>query len=189
LQASPDVGIAILLTLLFSTPFEHAPVGLAPMCALLPTRTGDNMKSIHKLAYAAALTLSALNFAPSLASAQDAAGSFTLTHKVHWQNAVVPAGQYRFTIEPDGPAAMLTLHNMSGGKSFMMLVVSTEDSKPKDISRKLCQYAAASGIWNDTALRSARRNSGSSAGSHKRSYNPDRIGGTLVHCFLSREQI
>jgi hypothetical protein len=134
LQASPDVGIAILLTLLFSTPFEHAPVGLAPMCALLPTRTGDNMKSIHKLAYAAALTLSALNFAPSLASAQDAAGSFTLTHKVHWQNAVVPAGQYRFTIEPDGPASMLTLHNMSGGKSFMMLVVSTEDSKPKDIS-------------------------------------------------------
>jgi hypothetical protein len=92
------------------------------------------MKSIRNFAYAAALTLSALNFAPSLASAQDAAGSFTLTHEVHWQNAVVPAGTYRFVIEPDGPAAMLTLRNLNGGKSFMMLVVDTEDSKPKDTS-------------------------------------------------------
>jgi hypothetical protein len=93
------------------------------------------MKSICNFAYAAVLTLSALNFAPSVASAQDATGTFTLTHKVHWQNAVVPAGTYRFIIEPDGPAAMLTLRNLSGGKSFMMLVVDSEDSKPKDISQ------------------------------------------------------
>jgi hypothetical protein len=92
------------------------------------------MKSIRNFAYATVLTLSTLNFAPSLASAQDAAGSFTLTHEVHWQNAVVPAGTYRFTIQPDGPAAMLTLRNLSGGRSFMMLVVGSEDSKPKDIS-------------------------------------------------------
>jgi len=92
------------------------------------------MKSIRSFAYATVLILSALNFAPSLAAAQDAAGTFTLTHEVHWQNAVVPAGTYRFTIEPDGPAAMLTLRNLSGGRSFMMLVVGTEDSKAKDIS-------------------------------------------------------
>jgi hypothetical protein len=92
------------------------------------------MKSIRNFAYATVLTLSALNFAPSLASAQDAAGSFTLTHEVNWQNAVVPAGTYRFTIEPDGPAAMLTLRNLSGGRSFMMLVVDSDDSKAKDIS-------------------------------------------------------
>jgi len=92
------------------------------------------MKSIRNFAYAAVLTLSALNFAPSLASAQDAAGSFTLTHEVHWQNAIVPAGTYHFDVEPDGPAAMLTLRNLTGGKSFMMLVVGTEDSKPKDVN-------------------------------------------------------
>jgi len=39
------------------------------------------MKSIRNFAYATVLTLSTLNFAPSLASAQDAAGSFTLTTK------------------------------------------------------------------------------------------------------------
>ena len=54
------------------------------------------MKSIRKFVYAAVLILSALNFSPSLASAQDAAGTFTLTHEVRWQNAMVPAGKYRF---------------------------------------------------------------------------------------------
>ena len=57
------------------------------------------MKSIRKFAYATALMLSSLNFAPSLASAQDAAGTFTLTHEVYWQNAIVPSGEYRFTME------------------------------------------------------------------------------------------
>jgi hypothetical protein len=60
------------------------------------------------------LTLSALNFAPSLASAQDAAGTFTLTHEVHWQNAVVPAGNYRFTMGASGPSELLTLTKITG---------------------------------------------------------------------------
>ena len=93
------------------------------------------MKSLQRLAYAAVLTLSALNFAPSLASAQDAAGTFTLPHEVHWQNAVVPAGNYRFTIASGGPSEMLTLRKIGGsGAGFMMLVVDTEVSKPSDVS-------------------------------------------------------
>jgi hypothetical protein len=94
------------------------------------------MNSIRKFAYATVLTLSALNLAPSLASAQDAAGTFTLSHEVHWQNAVVPAGEYRFTLDPSGPADMLTLRKISGGgKGFIMLVTDTETSKPSDLSR------------------------------------------------------
>jgi hypothetical protein len=93
------------------------------------------MKSIQRFAYAAVLTLSALNFAPSLASAQDTAGTFTLPHEVHWQKAVVPAGKYRFTIASNGPAEMLTLRKIGGsGAGFMMLVVDTEASKPSDAS-------------------------------------------------------
>jgi len=61
------------------------------------------MKSIRRFVYAALLVLSALNFAPSLASAQDAAGTFTLTHEVHWQSTIVPAGKYRFSTETRGP--------------------------------------------------------------------------------------
>ncbi|MFZ0773729.1 MAG: hypothetical protein WCA49_06190 [Candidatus Sulfotelmatobacter sp.] len=85
------------------------------------------MKSIRKFAYAAVLTLSALNFAPSLASAQDEGGSFTLPHEVHWQNAVVPAGDYKFTLQGVGPSEILTLRKISGAPaSFMLLVNDTE---------------------------------------------------------------
>jgi hypothetical protein len=94
------------------------------------------MKSLRNYVYAAALAVTALNFAPSLASAQDVRGNFTLSHDVRWQNAVVPAGTYRFKIEADGPAEMLTLTKVSGhGAGFMFLVNDTEDSKPSDTSQ------------------------------------------------------
>jgi hypothetical protein len=86
------------------------------------------MKSIRKFAYAAVLTLSALTFAPSPASAQDEGGRFKLPHEVHWQNAVVPAGEYKFKLQNVGPSVMLTLTKTSGSPaSFMLLVNDTED--------------------------------------------------------------
>jgi len=94
------------------------------------------MKSIRKFVYAALLMLGTLNFAPSLASAQDAAGNFTLTHEVHWQSTIVPAGKYRFSTETRGPSEMLRLRNVSGsGTSFMLLVPNTETSQPAGLSQ------------------------------------------------------
>jgi hypothetical protein len=94
------------------------------------------MKTIRRFAYAAALTLSALNFAPSLAYAQDAGGTFTLNHEVHWQKAIVPAGKYRFTLGTNGPSELLTLSKISGGRaSFILLVTDTDASEPSDLSR------------------------------------------------------
>ena len=55
------------------------------------------MKSLRKFAFTAVLTLGALSLLPSSASAQSANGSFTLSHDVHWQNAVVPGGTYKFS--------------------------------------------------------------------------------------------
>jgi hypothetical protein len=94
------------------------------------------MKSIRRFVYAGVLMLSALNFTPTLASAQDATGTFTLTHEVRWQNAIVPAGKYRFTLGPSGPSELLMLSKISGkGAGFMMMVTDTEESKPSDLSR------------------------------------------------------
>ena len=88
------------------------------------------MKSIYKLAYAAVLTLSALNFAPALASAQDEGGRFTLPHDVHWQNVDVPAGDYRFSVQLMGPSRMLMLTKVTGTPaSFMLLVTDVASSK------------------------------------------------------------
>jgi len=96
------------------------------------------MKSIRKFAYVAVLTLSALNLAPNLASAQDATGTFTLTHEVHWQKAVVPAGEYRFTLGSEGSAEMLTLRKLSGNATgFMLLVTDVETSQPSGPSQLL----------------------------------------------------
>jgi hypothetical protein len=86
-----------------------------------------NTKSLRKFAYAAVLTLSALNFAPSLASAQDEGGTFKLPHEVHWQNVVVPAGDYRFSLDPRGPSEMLTLTKTTGKPaSFMLFATDVE---------------------------------------------------------------
>jgi hypothetical protein len=94
------------------------------------------MKPIRKFVYAAVLTLSALNFAPSLAAAQDEGGRFTLSHEVHWQKAIVPAGNYRFTLESTGPMKILTLRKLgANGTSFVMLVTETANSQRSDQSR------------------------------------------------------
>ena len=94
------------------------------------------MNTIRRYIYVVTLALSALNFAPSTASAQDAAGTFTLAHEVHWQNAMVPSGSYRFTIESSGPSEMLTLRNLGkSGATFMLLVTDAEESKPSDLSQ------------------------------------------------------
>jgi hypothetical protein len=94
------------------------------------------MKTICRFAYTAVLALSTLNFAPSLASAQDAAGTFTLAHEVHWLNAVVPPGKYRFTLGADSRSELLTLRKVSGGGAgFILLVTDADSSQPSDVSR------------------------------------------------------
>ncbi len=94
------------------------------------------MKSIRQFVYATLLTLSVFNFAPSLASAQDAAGTFTFAHDVHWQNAIVPPGKYRFTVAGSGPSELLVLRNTSGsGTSFRLVVNDVAESQPADLSQ------------------------------------------------------
>jgi hypothetical protein len=95
------------------------------------------MKSIRKFAYAAVLTLSAMNFAPSLASAQDGGGTFKLPHEVHWQNAVVPAGDYRFSIQARGPAEMLTLTKTTGKPASFILFARDIDAAPASETARL----------------------------------------------------
>jgi len=96
------------------------------------------MTTIRKFVYATLLVLSALSFTPTLASAQEPArGQFTLPHDVHWQNAVVPAGDYRFSFEADGAMGRLTLSRISGPRGgFIFLVSNTDEANPSsDLSR------------------------------------------------------
>ena len=84
------------------------------------------MTTIRKFVYAALLAVTAMNFAPSLAAAQEPAhGKFTLKHNVNWGNAVVPAGDYEFSYDPYQSKPVLTLSKLSGTRAGYMLLVVT----------------------------------------------------------------
>lgn len=94
------------------------------------------MTSIRKFVYATLLAFTALSFAPTLASAEGPArGEFKLTHEVHWQNAVVPAGEYSFTYNSDGVAGVLMLSKLSDPRTgFIFLVSDTDDAPSAGVS-------------------------------------------------------
>jgi len=91
------------------------------------------------------LTVTSLNFAPRLAAALEAPhGKFTLTPDVHFGFAKVPAGEYEFSFNPDGPVHMLSLSKISGPRAgFLVLVPATSDAKPTDASRLLLESTPA----------------------------------------------
>ena len=94
------------------------------------------MRSIRKFAYAAVLTASMFTIQPTLASAEDAHGVFTLTHEVHWQNRVLRPGDYAFTLSNSGRPTFLTLRGLNGtGTDAVVLVMDFEPSSPEDSTR------------------------------------------------------
>jgi len=96
------------------------------------------MRSIRKFAYAAVLGLSMFTLQPTLAAAEDAHGSFTLTHEVHWQKCVLRPGDYTFSLTTEGPSEFLVLRGINGtGTSAMMLVNDVESPKPEEVSSTL----------------------------------------------------
>jgi hypothetical protein len=96
------------------------------------------MRSICKFAYAAVLGMSMFSLQPTLAAAEDAHGSFTLTHEVHWQECVLSPGDYSFSIKSEGPSELLMLRGINGtGTNAMMLVNDVESPKPDEVSAML----------------------------------------------------
>ena len=96
------------------------------------------MRSICKFAYAAVLGLSMFTLQPTLASAEEGHGTFTLTHEVHWQKCVLSPGEYMFSIKTEGPSELLVLRGINGtGTNAIMLVNDVESSKPDEVGSML----------------------------------------------------
>lgn len=86
------------------------------------------MTKIRKFLYSGLLALSIMSLAPSGASAQELAhGKFTLPHEVHWQNAVIPAGDYLFSLAGNGASGMLTLSKTTDAQGGFMILVNDID--------------------------------------------------------------
>jgi hypothetical protein len=103
------------------------------------------MNTIRNYVYAAVLATSVFNFSPSLACAQDEGGSFTLSHEVRWQDAVLPAGAYRFTLESAGPSELIMLRKLSGAPASFMLFAK-DVSEPKAVEKEGLVIDSKAGI-------------------------------------------
>ncbi|HXM12803.1 MAG TPA: hypothetical protein VN946_22825 [Terriglobales bacterium] len=93
------------------------------------------MRSIRKFAYAAALTFSIFAVQPTLANAEDARGVFKLSHDVHWQDHLLRAGDYTFTLKTIGQP-FLVLRGVDGtGTDAVVLVRDFETPRLDEGSR------------------------------------------------------
>jgi hypothetical protein len=93
------------------------------------------MRSLRKFAYATFLTLSIFCVQPTLANAEDARGVFTLSHDVHWQNNVIRAGDYAFTLKSIGRPTFLVLRALNGTGTDAMMLVSDIDAPTFETSK------------------------------------------------------
>jgi hypothetical protein len=107
------------------------------------------MKTIRKFAYAALFTLSALTIGTSPAAAEEARGRFTLTHEVHWQNAVLSAGEYEFSMADNAPSAMLLIRKIDGNRSGYMLMVHDIDTAQATDADRLVLVSRPAGSFVD----------------------------------------
>jgi hypothetical protein len=94
------------------------------------------MRSIRKFAYAAVLSFSVFSVQPTLATAEDARGVFTLTHEVHCQNRVLRPGDYSFSVKSVGSSQFLVLRGVNGtGTDAMLMANDVETPKLDEVSR------------------------------------------------------
>jgi hypothetical protein len=95
------------------------------------------MKSLRKFAYAAVLTLGAFAIQPTMAAAEDARGSFTLSHEVHLQKCVLAPGDYTFSVKTMGGSEFLTVQPLHGPGTAAMLLLTDVLTATPDGENKL----------------------------------------------------
>jgi|ERR1700692_1976028 len=94
------------------------------------------MRSTRKFVYAATLGLSMFAVQPTLAAAEEAHGSFTLSHDVHWQKVVLRPGRYIYSVKSFGPSDFLLLRRSDGtGSEAMLMAEDVETPNPTRESR------------------------------------------------------
>ena len=96
------------------------------------------MRSIRQFVYAAVLGVSLFAVQPTPAAAEEAHGSFTLSHEVHWEGVVLRPGNYFFTVKYFGAADFLLLRRTDGtGPDAMLMAKEVETPEPNRSSSLL----------------------------------------------------
>lgn len=81
------------------------------------------MKSIRRFSLfkLLVLTIAAMGASAMPAHAQTATGTFSLTHKVLWAGAVLPPGDYAFSLNSQDSPARVTVRQVGGSMVAMVL--------------------------------------------------------------------
>ena len=89
------------------------------------------MKSIQRVSLFKVLVLlvGALGSSAIPAHAQTTKGTFTLTHKVRWGTAVLPAGSYAFSVDTQSWPARVMVQEVGGSTSAIVLPQTFSDEK------------------------------------------------------------
>jgi len=90
------------------------------------------MKSIRRFPFLKVLLLAIAAMGASAipaAHAQATAGTFSLAHKVRWAGAVLPAGDYRFSLDSEASPTRVTVRQVNGPVVAILLpkAISNDD--------------------------------------------------------------
>ena len=75
------------------------------------------------------LTLTGFSLLPSAAMAEDARGKFTLAREVRWSTAILPAGNYSYSVEHHATGTVM-LRSLNGGPKRSCWQVRPRSSIP-----------------------------------------------------------
>jgi hypothetical protein len=93
---------------------------------------GDKvMKSIRRfpLFKVVVLAIAAMGASASPAHAQRTTGTFSLAHKVRWADAVLPAGNYEFSLDSQNWPVRVTVRQIGGSMVAMLMAQEISDEK------------------------------------------------------------
>jgi hypothetical protein len=90
------------------------------------------MKSIRRFSFfkMLVLTIAAMGASAIPVHAQAATGTFSLAHRVRWASAVLPPGDYEFSLDSQDFPARITVRQVGGSIVAMILPQSISDDKP-----------------------------------------------------------
>jgi hypothetical protein len=75
------------------------------------------------------LALAAMGASAIPTYAQSATGKFTLAHKVRWASAVLPPGEYSFSLDSQNPPARIMVRQVSGSMVAILLPQGMSEDK------------------------------------------------------------
>jgi hypothetical protein len=126
------------------------------VCLLSTTHKGDEvMKSIRGFLLSKVFVLAMAVMGASVipAHAQTANGTFSLTHKVRWAGAVLPPGDYAFSLNSERSPARVTVRQVNGPMVAILLPKAISDDDLTGTSTLILQDAGGESVVSTLRLK------------------------------------